>query len=134
MASGLAAAYAAVRGAVAGAGLSQPISWFNDPFTPPAAAEWLAVRFVGGDGRPVTQAPTAGNERHALLQLDIYEPDNAGDGAALAMADTLSTLFSRANLYPVLFDVASAPKVAPSDQFGWQRLTLTVPFAVEETA
>ena len=53
---------------------------------------------------------------------------------AQLLADTLATLFSRANLYPVLFDVAAVPKVAPSDQFGWQRLTLTVPFAVEETA
>jgi hypothetical protein len=135
MASALATAYGAVRTAAKTALGSLAVSWWNDPWTPPTPdTPWVAVRFVGGEGQAVTQLPTAGNERHALLQFDYYVPENAGSGDAETALDGLATTFSRLNAYPVLFGVASTPKEVDSDQYGWLRLTLTVPFTVEETA
>lgn len=112
-------------------GPNTPIAWPNLVFTPPATGPWLKVDLVWGNGAITTK------ELHrvtGLVQLTVFGPKGAGDGAFYAMVESARSLFNRQRLpspnRELMFGATSGP-VAIFDE-SWRALAVSAPFTCQD--
>lgn len=131
------AAADAIETALAAAwGTTTPVAYPNVIFQPPTTGSWLKVDFIWGNGAILTKGTANGmNTVTGVLQLALFGPKDAGDGALSALAETARAIFNRKRLpspnTDVMFGAVSAPVTLYEES--WRSLVVSAPFRVLET-
>jgi hypothetical protein len=109
------------------------IAWPNTAFTPPPTANWLKVDFLWSDGTVTTKNGL--NTVTGILQLTVFGPKDAGDGALYTLAESARALFNRVRLASPNQDVMFGAVSGPVGLFeeSWRSLVISAPFQVLET-
>lgn len=132
-----AAARAAGEALIKASWTATTIAWPNVAFTPPTnGASWLKVDWIWANGNQQTKGVTGGrNTVTGILQLSIFGPVDAGDGALDSLAETARTLFNRKRLASPNMDVVFGAASGPVRLFeeSWRSLVVSIPLRVWET-
>ena len=83
----------ALIAAYEGAGLGLPTAYENRDFDPPNTTPWAALYVIPNQPDVVTLGNGGEDDHTGILQIDLHYPLGDGNGAALAMADTLRDVF-----------------------------------------
>jgi hypothetical protein len=108
-----------------------PIAWPNVEFAAPQGALWLQPWVLWGAGQLRSMRPEGLNVTLGIYQVSIYSPLAVGAQPALALADQVRTLYTRAAFGGVRCDVCAGP-VTLQGEPPWYAVAVSIPFSVEE--
>jgi len=129
VASALATSVIAVQTAVQTAwAQNATIAWPDRPFRPPDNAKWLRVDWLWGDGFVETKGAAGGNTIVGILQLTIFVPKDSGDGALLALVDTMRSAVNRQTMGDIWFSAPSGPTFTTEPK--WRGAIISAPFTI----
>lgn len=121
-------------GAQWAAGPNTAIAWPNVPFTPPAAAQWVKLDWIFGNGAELIKG-ALGARRHSvtgILQIAVFAPKDTGDGALDVNAEAVRAIFNGLRLQTdIVFGAASGPVTRTEES--WRSAVVSVPVQVYET-
>lgn len=111
-----------------GAGLNLPTSYQGRKFNQPVGEPWARVGFVPNTPEVRTLGDAGEDEATGILQIDLFHPLESGIGGALAMADTLRSVFKAGGFEysGQSVTIVSAGPGFSREENGWTRTTITI--------
>lgn len=108
-----------------------PVDWPNDSYKP-GSAMWVRFRIIDADAFQTSIGAPTNNHRHVgIVSIEIYAPEDIGNGAALVLADTIANGFRNWGGTSVQCRAASVKDVGP-DGHKWWQVNVTIPFKRDE--
>lgn len=111
---------------------STPVAWPNVTYTPTQGASWVRFQVLDGEMKQFELGATLkGHRNMGIISIQVFAPLNAGETAALTLADTVCGIFRNWSGATVRCFAASIKDVGP-DVSGWYQINVTVPFVRDE--
>ena len=105
------------------------IDWPNQTFTAPSAAPWIRPRIKMGNSY-VGELGDAGGigVRVGVLMISIFVPPGTGIKTSNVYANTLETLFRRAEINGVRFDEPNTDYIGVDEENGFAHTMVSIDF------
>lgn len=115
------------------------IGWPNDNFKIPKDSRWATVSYIELDASRASLGNDFLIRTYGIVQIDLYEPNQAGTGQQRVIAEAIHDEFLELNLVTstgtyLEFGVPSSRSPAPNEvrasnlEDNWSRLTINLPF------
>lgn len=131
MSSGFADERTAIATRLASNWSTTTIQYEGQPFVQPTTP-WISLSILSGAGRQASLGSSQPLHRFVgVIQIDVFVPENTGTNTARQYADTLSTIFRRAQFSYGSSGVITCetPSVQPGPpEAGWNRLIVSTPY------
>jgi hypothetical protein len=104
-------------------------AWENRKFNPVNGTPWARVTIIPNQPEIVTLGATGEDEHTGVMQIDLFYPQDKGDGDILAMADSIREVFkggARLVNEGQMVIINSCGRGAGRNENGWFRMIITI--------
>jgi hypothetical protein len=107
-----------------------PVEYPNVPFTPPPSGVWARFRILWGDSFQATLGSAKRFRTPGILEVQIFESVQKGDGCSLELGDVIKTLFRSTTVNGITWRTPSLATVGRDEQ--WWQTNVSCPFYFDE--
>jgi hypothetical protein len=102
----------------------------NTPFTQPDKDMWMRFRILWGDSFQATLGARKRHRTPSVMEIQIFEPVEGGDGKSLCLADKIKTLFRSTTVNGITWRTPSLANVGRDEQ--WWQTNVSCPFYFDD--
>jgi hypothetical protein len=107
-----------------------PVEYPNTPFSPPKDETWMRMRILWGDSFQATLGEAKRFRTPGVLEVQIFEPVQKGDGCSLDLSDKIKSLFRSTTVNGITWRTPSLASVGRDEQ--WWQTNVSCPFYFDE--